>query len=109
MAITLPQIQRAVRERRSFFWEYSETQGYVLRGQLPYHTETKVIGQTNDWKQAQLAGHHWLCQKFGRGEQWQQLAMLISQHEISKPMCRQPREKSDAVTLDLFTTVKGGK
>lgn len=102
MAISFHQIQKAVHEKRAFSWEYSETDGYVLHGQLPYHTETKVIGHTHDWKQAKLAGHRWLCKQFCRGEQWQQLAGLISKHEMANPMYCQPKEKSDAVTMDLF-------
>lgn len=109
MAITFSQIQKAVREKRAFSWEYSDPDGYVLRGQLPYHTETKVIGQTRDWKKAKIAGHNWLCKFFGRNEQWQQLATLINKREIAAPVCCQPKGKSDAATLDLFATAEGGK
>ena len=109
MALSYSKIRQAVIEKRTFSWEYSDDKGYVLYGQLPRTTAKKVIGHTHDCQKARCAGRKWLCEQYGCCEQWQQLATLINQHETATPVHYKPKEKTDTETLDIFTTVKGGK
>lgn len=102
MAITLSQIERAMAEKRIFYWEYDEDKGYILYGQLPSHHKPKVIGHTKDWRNAETVGNHWLCQMFGYIGQWQELIILINRHETPQaPKHYQSKVKNDK-TLDLF-------
>jgi hypothetical protein len=106
---TLAKIEKAVHEKREFYWEYSETQGYVLRGRLPWHTKTKVICATRNWKEADTISRKWLVEKFGRHDQRQQLVTLINQNEDPTQSPSKPTHKVvDDSTLDLFTDNQGG-
>jgi len=105
----LAKIEKAVHEKREFYWEYSETKGYVLRGQLPWHTKTKVICTTHSWKEADKISRKWLGERFGRHDQWQQLVALINQIEDpTQPLPKPVPKVVDDSTLDLFTNNQGG-
>jgi hypothetical protein len=100
MAINEHNISKAKLERREFYWEYSESKGYVLRGRLPWRKKGKKVGFTRNWRKAQEICKLWLKSS------WPQLATLISQHEEPVPPPKKPKPKADKNTLDLFTTTE---
>ena len=109
MAIALSTIEKAVLKQRKFSWEYSETHGYVLRGQLPWYAKAKRICTTRNWREAEKISRKWLGDKFGRDYQRQQLITLIHQIEEPASLPKKPTPKAvDKNTLDLFTTDNEG-
>jgi hypothetical protein len=106
--MNFPKILNAVNEKRTFFWEYSETKGYVLHGRLPWRKNAKKITCSRDWKKAEKASF-WIGNLLCYNGRWQQLALLINKHEIPVPLRPRPKPKRDTMTLDLFATVEGGK
>lgn len=109
MAIALSTIEKAVLEERKFSWGYSETQGYVLYGQLPWHTKAKRICATRNWREADKISRKWLGERFGRHYQRQQLVALLNQIEDpTQPPIKPIPKVVDKNTLDLFTDNQGG-
>ncbi|OQY55441.1 MAG: hypothetical protein B6247_07710 [Candidatus Parabeggiatoa sp. nov. 2] len=73
-------IAKAVTENREFSWKYTDKDGYILYGRLPYCTKkTKQLYTTPSSLKAQhickLIGVH------GSDSGWQQLAQLANKHE----------------------------